>query len=448
MTPLTQQAAEFIVGLRFEDIPDRVARLAVNGITDCVATILLGATEPVTQVVSSCAIGTPGNATVLWGKTRCAAESAALINATASHSLDYDDTGLEGHPSAVLFPPILALGDEIGTSGRDILTAYVAGYEVWAELLFRDADQLHARGFHPTGVLGTVAAAAACAKLLKLDVNETCAALSASASMASGLTANFGSMTKPYQLGRAAQNGVTAARLARAGLTAAPDALEHDGGLIRAFSPNGKIDRERPAEFGKRLWIEREGLNIKLHPVCYAAHRSVQSALSLASKDDVSLEGLREIRVNIGADQSGMLRVRSPETLLEAKFCAEFCVSAALLSGRLGLAELSSDYVTSGVFASLAEKIVRIETTDKDPEQTLFSPFDRVDLIYENGSERRGDEIRYAFGHARNPVAIDQLRAKFEECVAGQLNTSKSSRLFDRLQVLTTLDDVRSLYDL
>lgn len=444
-TPLTQQAAAFICDQTYEDIPEDIVTLIVNGMTDCAAVIFLGVPEHVTAIVAASVSERTGDVSALWGRFHTSADAAALVNATASHSLDYDDTGLEGHPSAVLFPAVLALGEEMRASGRDIITAYLVGYEIWAELMFRDKDQLHACGFHPTGVLGTVAAAAACAKLLGLDQAKTAAALSISASMASGLTANFGSMTKPYQLGRAVQNGVVAAKLARAGLSAAPDVLEHEGGFLRAYSPNGNIDLDTPSELGKRLWIEQEGLNIKLHPICYAAHRLVNSALTLAARKDLPQKGLKEIRANLGVNQSRMLRSCTPETPLEAKFSAEFCVATALQEGKLGLAETSPDYVEAGAFRPLAELVKRVEVVDSDPEQTLFSPFDRVDLVYEDGKIISGDEIRYAYGHAKSPVTPVQLREKFDECVAGQLDTSKSASLFEAIQSLESAACVKNL---
>ena len=161
---------------------------------------------------------------------------AGLINGTAAQALDFDDATLEGHPSAVLVPVALAVAEEVGANGEDILTAMnVAGYEVWAELLRRDSDKYHARGFHPTGLLGTLAAAASAALLYGLNVVQTRHALGIAASFASGLVANFGSMTKPLQTGRAAESGIRAARLAANGYTAADDAIEHPLGFLKAF---------------------------------------------------------------------------------------------------------------------------------------------------------------------------------------------------------------------
>src|SRR5690606_34228890 len=162
---------------------------------------------------------------------------AALVNGMAAHILDYDDVALDGHPSAVLVPAILAQAEAGSVGGAQMIEAYVAGFEVWAELQAREPGHLHEVGLHPTAVFGAVAAAAACASLRRLDAAGAAAAMAMAASMSAGLVANFGTMTKSFQVGRAAQSGVIAARLAQAGMTASPDALEHDSGFLAALSP-------------------------------------------------------------------------------------------------------------------------------------------------------------------------------------------------------------------
>src|SRR5262249_4113959 len=158
---------------------------------------------------------------------RRSAETAVLVNGIAAHVLDYDDVSLDGHPSAVLVPAILAQAETSGSSGAQMLTAYVAGFEVWAEPLERQPAPLRRTGWHPSAGLGPVASAAACARLRGLDGKGVATAMAIAASMSSGLVANFGSMTKSFQVARAGQSGLLAARLAQAGLTASLDALEH-----------------------------------------------------------------------------------------------------------------------------------------------------------------------------------------------------------------------------
>lgn len=209
----------------------------------------------------------PGNSRPWYGNTCCAAPEAALLNGVAAHALDFDDVALRGHPSAVLVPAILAAAQELDAQGARMLDAYVAGYEVWANLVDREHGIHHTKGWHPTGVFGAVAAA--CAALRRLDAAACTHALGLGASRGAGILSNFGSMAKPFHAGRAAHSGVLAARLAAAGLTASPDALEHPQGFLAAISPHGNVDRQRPVGPPGRRWqiVERR-LNFKKYPTC------------------------------------------------------------------------------------------------------------------------------------------------------------------------------------
>ena len=441
---LTRQAGRFVAQLDFASLPPAAIRTAKTGIADCASVILLGLDEPVTTIVAAAA-PKADEASALWGRFRTTADHAALVNAVAAHSLDYDDTSGESHPSAVLFPAILAAGEPFA-SGRDFLTAYVAGYEIWCELVARDRDKHHAKGFHPSGIFGAIGAAAACANLLRLEAGQAATALAIAASMSAGLVANFGTMTKPFQLARAAQSGLIAARLARSGLTAGLDALEHPGGFLHAFSPAGRVDLDRAPALGERWRILDEGLNIKLHPVCYAAHRLIDSALAI--RGAIGDPGvIRAIRAHLGRTQSHILRYRAPTNALEAKFSAEFAVAAAILSGNVGLRELADGYVARDDVQALMRRVERIESDEVDPAQALFSPADWIEVELAGGETVTGPAVRFPAGHARNPVPNDRLREKFDECAARALAEAQRAALFTRLDRLDDLPEVTRLYD-
>jgi 2-methylcitrate dehydratase PrpD len=273
-----------------------------------------------------------------------AAPDAALVNGVAAHVLDYDDVALSGHPSAVLVPAILAEGWSVDASGTDAVAAYVAGYELWAQVAALEPGSLHERGFHPTAIMGALATAAACARLRKLDSEKTAHAIAISASLASGLVANFGTMTKSLHAGRTAQSGVLAARLADQGFTASLDVLEHRTGFLRAHSPSGTpLTDNGKLDIGSNWRLPNLGVNVKRYPTCYATHRSIDAMLDLVDEHELKSDEVCEIRVRTGATQKLMLRNHSPKTGLEAKFSMEFAMAAALVAGRVGLAELTSN---------------------------------------------------------------------------------------------------------
>ena len=421
---LTRELAQFVAKLRFEKLPSQAVETAKRGMIDTVGVLFAGRDQAVVGIVSK-HISAGDESTLLFGERKARSTDAALVNGTAAHALDYDDVAIDGHPSVVLTPALLAEGERLGASGKELIAGYVAGYETWAELVSRDADKHHGKGWHPTAVFGTLAAAAAAARVTNLSPDQTIHALAIAASMAGGLVANFGSMTKPFQAGRAAQSGILAARLAADGMTASPDALEHPSGFLAAFSPKGRLRLD--GALGE-LHILRHGLNIKRYPVCYALHRSIDALLAMEAKP----REVESVEIHIGKLQAAMLRHSSPRNALDAKFSAQFAMAAALTSGKVGLAELSDGFVQRKDVQALMPK-VRIATTDaSDPDDPLFAPFDYVTV---NGVKSR--EIRHAKGHARNPLTLDQLREKFDDCTGG-----KRRPLFERLLTLESLPDV------
>src|SRR5256886_2030913 len=245
---LTQDLGHFVAGVSFERLPPRAADVARTGFADCIATMIAGAGDPAPQLLRKALQQPGGDATLYFSGEKCPAPEAAWINGTAGHALDYDDVAsLRGHPSTVLVPAILAEGEELGASGADMLAAYVAGYETWAELAWRDPGHHHRKGWHPTGIFGPIGAAAACALLRRLDAERATHAMALAASQSSGIMANFGTMTKPFHAGRSAHSGLMSARLAELGFTPPPDALEHPQGVLSAVSPDGAVHSETPA---------------------------------------------------------------------------------------------------------------------------------------------------------------------------------------------------------
>src|SRR5437667_1039570 len=164
--PLTQELGRFASGIAFEALPAEAVEIARTGFIDTIATMIAGAHDPAPQLLRRGLAPAPGPASLYFSGETSTAPEAAWINGTAGHALDYDDVAsLRGHPSTVLVPAILAEGETLGISGRDMLAAYVAGYETWAELAWRDPGHHHRNGWHPTGIFGPIGAAAACASL-------------------------------------------------------------------------------------------------------------------------------------------------------------------------------------------------------------------------------------------------------------------------------------------
>ncbi len=420
MTGLTAQLADFVGDMPGRAVPEAAVATIRRGMADTVGVSFASAGEPVlAHVMALIAPPAPAAAGLarLWTAPGFAPPAdAAFFNAVAAHALDFDDTGLDGHPSVVLAPVVLAEAERLGLDWAAAVNGYAAGYEVWAELLGRDSDKHHGKGWHPTAVFGVVACAAASACLRRLDAGRAAHAMGLAASMASGLVANFGSMVKPLQVGLAARNGIVAAQLAERGLTAAPDALESPRGFLAALSPRGRVRLEGPCQAGQPWQLQQQGLNVKRYPVCYAVHRLIDAALELHPLLVARSHEIVEVTATLGKLQAAMLRSSRPANGLDAKFSAEFGVACALLRGHVDLQDLADEQVVQASVQALLRKVRVVTVDEADALEPLFSPEDRLSVGLSDGSVLQAQPVRRAQGHASRPVDDAQLRAKFMAC--------------------------------
>lgn len=448
-TTLTQTLAAFVAEPRLGGGLDAALTIAKIGLIDTVATALAARNEPVVRIVTEHVAQQGGvrEAPLWFANTLLSSSQAACVNGVAGHALDYDDVSLSAHTSTVLVPALLAEAHRLGASGLDVLRAYAVGYEVWADLAAREPDQLHVKGWHPTSVFGTVAAAAAVAHLARLPAAIVQSALAIAASLSAGLVANFGTMTKPLHAGKAASNAIEAVRLAERGLTAAPDALEHRAGFLAALSPTGRADRARPFESDpSRLRLESLGLSVKRYPVCYSCHRVIDATVALAEQHDLSPADVRAVQVRIGTAQASMLRNARPRTALEAKFSIEFAVAAALVARRVGLAELTDAFVARPEVQAQFTKVAVEVYEQPCPFDPAFGFADRVRIALADGRTVDSGEVRFARGNARHPLEPAELRRKFIDCVAYGAYQHNGSALYAQFASFERIPDVRALF--
>ncbi|PXW25027.1 MmgE/PrpD family protein [Paraburkholderia caballeronis] len=449
MEGLTRQVGAFAASVRRERIPDSCIEGARIGIADCVGVMLAGVHEAAPRIVAAQVAGHAGadSAPQIPTGRMLPVADAALVNGVAAHVLDYDDVALAGHPSVALVPAILAEGWALGRSGADMLTAYVAGYETWALLDALEPGSLHELGFHPTAVLGTVGAAAACASLHRLSADQAAHAVAISASLAGGMVANFGSMTKSLQVGRAAQSGVTAARLAKAGYTASLDVLEHRTGFMRAHSPSREPDlAARDYRLGSDWRLPDSGVHVKRYPICYATHRSIDAMLELVESHAIEPDDVTGIHVQTGDTQLLMLRNAFPQTGLEAKFSMQFAMAAAIVAKRVGLAELTDEFVRRDDVRALMKRVRCTTTTERvQGWDQPFAPFDRVSVVLASGAQLHSRQVERPKGSWQRRLGEDELRAKFIDCATRSFDSETSGALFEQLWSLDALASVRDL---
>ncbi|GAA4871256.1 MmgE/PrpD family protein [Pseudonocardia benzenivorans] len=456
-TRLTPALAEFVADPG-RHAGDDVATLVTTAVLDTVGCALAATAEPaVTRLRTAVAPDGPlpeGPCTVLVDGSRTDAPTAALLNGTAGHALDFDDVddALTGHPSTVLVPAVLAVAEQVGADGATVVEAFWRGLVVERALAAGVGIGGHyARGWHSTATLGVVGAAAAAAVLLGLDADATRHALGISASRAAGSRRNFGSMTKPLHAGVAASDAVLAARLAAAGFTADADQLDSPFGYLALFSGEtgdpGTTDLAAAA--ARALAVVADpgpaALNVKLHPCCYATHAPADAALDLAGRGVVAAE-IDTVSVRVPPGGLRPLITRAPRTELEGKFSMGYVVAACLHDGALRLASFTDEAVTRPAVADLAARVGSTETLPHK-ESTGGGAADGLEFSAEVTVRTRDGAEHTAhcpapLGHATRPAGAQALRAKFDDCLARGGHGADADAVWERLSGLRELDRV------
>ena len=449
---VSERLARFVA--ETEDVPEEAIVQAKRALLDTLGVTLAGSREESARTVADWLReqGGRGEATVLGRGFRAPAADAALANGSAAHALDFDDVSLpmRGHPSVPLLPAVLAVAEKEGSSGRDLLAAFVLGFEVETKLGRAIGEPHYALGWHATSTLGTLGAAAACACLLRLDAERTLMALGIAASLAGGLQQNFGTMTKPLHAGWAARNGVVAAGLAARGFTADRRAIEGErpqeparpGGFLRAMSGGAEVDLEPLDALGKPCEITASGFGVKLYPCCYAVHRSLDAALELRTRHRIEADSIEAVRVEVSRGALLPLSRELPSTGLEGKFSLEYCLAAALLDGRVGLASFTDEAVRRPAVRKLMSLVHAEE--GEEAGAVPIGGYAEVRIVLQDGSEhnQRVDRPR---GDPSLPLSWEELVGKFRECTEGVLSAEATERAADLVARLEELPDVSSL---
>ncbi|OWU86407.1 hypothetical protein ATO6_06220 [Oceanicola sp. 22II-s10i] len=449
MTGLTQQYGAFAAALASGEItvPEDCAALVKTGLADAVGVMLAGKDEPVVEKLRQVLPAGGTEATILMGSEKRGAADAAFINGAACHALDYDDVAMRGHVTTVIMPAIFAEAEVLGSTGAQMIAAYMAGYEIWADMAYRDAGQIQNKGWHPTGVLGAIAAAASCAVLRGLDAERATMAIAIGASQSAGLLANFGTMTKPFHAGRSAASGLLAARLAEVGMTGSADAIEHNQGFLKAISPENQVDRTTPADhLGKEWRMRRYGLSIKKYPVCYCGHRATDGILQIMRDHDIAPDQIAQIDTYTSDLHAMTLRNALPQTGLEAKFSMQFDMASGILAGNVGLTQLTDGFVLQPDVQDLMQKVTVNASTDYDPKLPGYRPADQVIVKLKDGTVIEGKPVERATGHADVPLSEAELWTKFADCArfAGW-SEPKARALYDALMSIDTAPGIAAV---
>jgi 2-methylcitrate dehydratase PrpD len=443
---IATRMAEKICAFRPEHVTPRALSEARAAIIDTIGCALSGIPEPCAQILLETPgiAEAPGPALIFGTSRRTSALDATLINGTASHALDYDDVSgvMGGHHSAPVTAPIFALGEQLKVSGRQALAAYIIGVETEVRLSRAVNFHHYDKGWHPTATLGTFGAAACAAHLLGLDVERTARALALAASFASGIKANFGTMTKPLHIGHIARNGLMAALLAQRGFESNPAALEHKQGFFRVFNGEGNYWPERIfADWGSPWEIETAEVGLKQFPCCGSTHPAIAMMLRLVREEKVTADAVTGIEILAHRRRLPHTDNPDPRTALAGKFSIQYVTARALADGAVRI----RDFEDAAVMDERVRRLLPLITTGPHPDMPDDSPKQfgaEVAVTTKDGRRlsRRIDHLVCRGGD--NPMSTEELFEKFEDCAHRALAHDQIAPLFERLETLETVTDL------
>lgn len=430
--------------------PPQAARdRAAAACRDTLGVMLAGATEPAGRLVQAMAVEEGrGPCAVVGTPARTGASWAALANGVAAHALDFDDMCFVSlaHPSCALLPAALAAGELAHASGRALLDAYVVGFEIECRLgAVMNPRHYHERGWHCTSTLGTIGAAAAAARVLRLTPAETGHALGIAASSACGLKENLGSMVKPLHAGMAARNGLVAARLAQRGYAASDRALDGPQGLLAAMDAEHATLARAVVDLDSHWEILTTGITVKLYPSCAATHPAIDVLLDLRRRERIAADELEAIEVEVDSMTPRLLIYDRPATGLEGKFSMPFCAAAAIVDGEVGIGTFDAERMrTPAIQALLPTVTMRIETAF-DREAPLSHA--RVTVRLKDGRVLTASAAG-ARGYPARPASEGELAAKFAACARQALPPDAAARAWTALGDVERLVDVSALAEI
>ena len=434
---LTRGLAAASCALAYDALPESVREIARQCVLDTIGVAIAGAHDPLVRMLidEMTEAGGAEQASVIAHPLRLPALSASLVNGAAGHALDFDDVNvaMPGHPSVAVLPGLLALAEHRGSSGRDVMTAFVSGYETACRLGAALSPGHYDTGFHSTATVGSFGAAAACARLLGLDAEATARALGIVGTQAAGLKSQFGTMCKPFHAGKAAQNGLLAARLAARGFSSRTDLVECVQGFAATHGPDFAPKAALAAPEG--------GFHIlanlfKYHAACYFTHAPIECARELRRVHEFEAGTIAGATLRIDKRTDRVCNIPSPVDGLQSKFSLRQTVAMAL----------------AGV--DTASLSVYSEATARDPALAVLRDKIRIDFQPDWPQTLAELEVELADGRrlgARHDLGIPaaditeqgrRLIAKFDSLVAPVLGVARVRELKDAIGSLDDLADI------
>ena len=434
---ITEDIADFVASFDLKTAPPELLPRVRDAFIDSFGVMLAGSREESAQLAARWvrSQAAQGECRVFaQTELRTSAANAALANGVAAHTLDYDHFG---HQSAAMVPCVLAAGEAKGVSGRVLIEAYIIGVEISTLLANAMGEETKEIGLHPAGLCATLGATAAAAKILHMTREQIQVSLGIAASMAAGLSHNFGTMVKPLHLGNAARNGIVAAELASIGFTGNPKIFDEPGGFFGALTAADVREK-----LGKRFRFLQPGIAFKAYPCPYSSQRAVDAVIKIAERQNIIPSDVLEITCAAAPKTFRVLIHHRPTTSLEAKFSLEYLLAAGIAFKTISEECFDAKHVGDPTMRGLVEKVRCIDA----PLERSTPGEGAVTVQVKTRAAIFEETVSYAPGHPKNPLSWDKLAAKYRSCARqGGVEEPALSRTLEMLTRIEEIADVREI---
>ena len=458
-TAVTEAAAEFVERVGFDDLPEEAVLIGTRCLLDGLGLYVAGSDHDMVEFLVDEARDSGGreDAWLVGRAEKVPAAMAARVLGTAGHAHDWDDTqvsndpahiyGLLTHPTIPPLTAALVMAQKLGgVDGRRFMTAFLTGFEVECKISEWMLPQHYMRGMHSSGTVGTFGAYAAAAKLLGLSGDKLRWGFGIAASFAAGIRCNFGTMTKPLHVGRACENGITAALLAARGYTADPAALDGPWGFFAV--QGGGVSPEKVSQgFGNTWSILQPGVSIKPYPCGVLTHPTIDLMLRLVTDADIAPDAIDSVTVHAGTNILKPIRYPIAANHLQAKFSLPAALSMIALARKAGKHEFSDAFVGSDAMQAMQRRI-RTELDNEIEAQGFDVMRSRISIRLTDGSEVAGWADERYRGGPDNPLSDTEVEAKVRSCCDGVLDDAGQNRLIEAGWNVTGLPDAAVLAEL
>jgi 2-methylcitrate dehydratase PrpD len=432
---LSQVIADFVVDFRLEDAPAEAVERARIAATDTIGVMLAGCRQDVSRILCDMVRleGSAAQATIVGQSFKASPQLAALANGVASHAMDYDMNFIAGQAAAPVVPAILPVAEVTRASPAEIIAAVIIGYEVSARIARSNFLASSVNGWHTVGTVGGIAAACACARLLKLSREQIADVVGIAASMAGGLSINFGSMTKPLHNGHAARDAVMAALLGGKGFTSNPASLEGHSGYFEDFGRGLEVTYEPFKDLGKRYDLVVLGYDLKAYPCGGLAHTSIEAALKLKPQLSARLSDITSIHCAVTRNAGQRAGTQYPASVENAKFSLAYMVAYSLVHG----APMISAFTEEAIKDEQVKAVAKTVTASVDPALgpgTRESP--AILTVKLANGESLVQRVDFQTGSIQNPMSAAQIAFKFRDCAALSFKADVADKILAQLNAL------------